>query len=485
MRMRYPELLASIAQLPGVATDTRDVRPGGVFVGGFGPPAQHAAYAREALDRGAALVVGGTTLRAVAGEAWVEVEDCRLAAAELAARFHDFPSRHLRVIGVTGTCGKTTTTWLLEAMLSAAGERVGVIGTVSYRYPGHERPAGNTTPGAVELQALLAEMRGAGCTAVVMEVSSHALEQRRVHDVWFDAAVFTNFSSEHLDFHGTLDAYFASKSLLFTREAAASVAAGKHFRAVLNGDDPWVAALAGHLAGPVQRFGAAVGDRWSLSPAGVTVHRAGHTFRAGLVGRFNAENVLAAAACALALGVAPAHVQAGLDGLGQVPGRLERIPDPRGAHLFVDYAHKPGALEVVLTTLRELTGGARLRVLFGCGGDRDQVKRPVMGEIAARLADDVWLTSDNPRTEDPAEILESIRKGTGDAAHVHVLEDRRAAIRAAVAATQPGDVLLIAGRGPEPDQVVGVPGQPGKTRKIPFDDRVEVAEAVRLAVGGG
>ncbi len=478
--MDYRELLATVGRYAGVATDTREVGPGTVFVAGGGPAASRAAYTREAVERGASVIVGEAD-PGLPTVPFVQVADFREAAADLAARFYGEPSRGMAMVGITGTCGKTTTTYLVESILRAAGHRVGAIGTVSFRFPGYERPATNTTPGAVELQRLLAEMRDAGCTAVVMEVSSHALKQKRVRGVAFDVGAFTNFSSEHLDYHQTLDDYFESKALLFTTYAAASRAAGKPFRAILNAADPAVRRLAARLA-EAGDAPATFGDEPStLAPDGVTVTVGGHPFHAPLVGRFNAENVLVAVHAALALGIGPDAIQAGLTDLAQVPGRLERVPDPRGAHLFVDYAHKPGALENILVTLRELAGSSRLGVVFGCGGDRDQVKRPVMGEIAARLADEVWLTSDNPRTEDPAAIVAAIHAGMARTDHVHVIVDRREAIRAAVASVRPGDVLVVAGRGPESVQVLGVPGEPGKTRTEPFDDRVEVAAAVAAA----
>jgi UDP-N-acetylmuramoyl-L-alanyl-D-glutamate--2,6-diaminopimelate ligase len=472
--MTLDALLAALPRYAGVATDTRDVGPGTVFVAGGGPAGSRAAFVAEAVARGAAVVVGEAAL-ATEAVPFVEVADFREAAAELAAAFWGHPSRGMRVVGITGTCGKTTTTYLVEAILRAAGHVVGAIGTVSFRFPGYERPATNTTPGAVELQRLLAEMREAGCTAVVMEVSSHALKQKRVHGVAFDVGVFTNFSSEHLDYHKTIDDYFASKALLFSAYPAAAGAVGKRFAAVLNGADPAVAALAATMPG-ARVFG---GEPVELGGAGVTVTVEGERYACGLVGRFNAENVLAAVHAARALGAAPGAIRAGLAGFAQVPGRLERVEDPRGAHLFVDYAHKPGALENILSTLRELAGDRRLGVVFGCGGDRDQVKRPVMGEIAARLADAVWVTSDNPRTEDPDAIVAAIVAGMPRAEHVRVRVDRRAAIRDAVAWAGPGDVLVVAGKGPEPYQIVADPDAPGTTRTLSFDDRVEVAAAAR------
>ena len=482
--MNYAALLASVAGYAGIATDDRDVRAGFVFVPGGGARAERDAYVARAVARGAAVVVAEEALRGAAGGAtFVAVDDVREATADLAAAHYGHPARTMQMIGITGTCGKTTTTYLLEAILTAGGHRVGALGTVSYRFPGHERPATNTTPGPVALQALLAEMRDAGCTAVVMEVSSHALKQKRVRGVPFDAGVFLNFSSEHLDYHHTLEDYFESKALLFTTCADEARAAGKVLVPVLNAADPAVAELVARLraAGGAPRV---FGDEpATFGPEGVAVTVDGRVYTCGLVGRFNAENVTASVRTACALGVAPDAIQRGLDGLAQVPGRLDRVADARGAHLFVDYAHKPGALENILVTLRELAGEHRLAVVFGCGGDRDQVKRPVMGEIAARLADAVWVTSDNPRTENPDAIVAAILEGMPRTDHVRVDVDRRAAIRDAVAWAGPGDVLVVAGKGPEPYQIVADPAAPGGTRTLPFDDRVEVAAAVMAAPG--
>jgi UDP-N-acetylmuramoyl-L-alanyl-D-glutamate--2,6-diaminopimelate ligase len=324
-------------------------------------------------------------------------------------------------------------------------------------------------------------MQQAGCTAVVMEVSSHALKQHRVLGIPFDGVLFTNLSHEHLDLHKTMEDYFETKALLFTEYLHFSKNLGKNPVAAVHTQDAYGMELLRRMQakGLVARPFSLASRPLTFSASGITGTTGNTPFSSPLVGRFNAENVLGVVELMEGLGIAEQAIVAGLDRLRFVPGRMERVDDPRGAHLFVDYAHKPGALEVVLKTLRESLQGSsgRLLVLFGCGGDRDQLKRPEMGRIATRLADQVWVTSDNPRTEEPEAIVQAILSGVPDDLRQKCVAqlDRREAIRAAVAEARAGDILLVAGRGHEQDQVVG-------TSKVHFDDREEVKVALGAMV---
>lgn len=480
--MDFDALLSSLPRYTGLAIDSRTVERDNIFVAGGGPPDRQDEYIARAVGAGAAVVVGES--RRDLAVPFVSVPDFRAATAALATRWYRAPSRALRVIGVTGTCGKTTTTYLLESIFRAAGERVGVIGTVSFRYPGYDAPASHTTPDAIQLQRLLADMRDAGCSTVIMEVSSHALAQQRVEGIAFDAAVFTNFSLEHLDYHRTLDEYFAAKVRLFTDHAARARDAGKTPLAVVNRDDE-------RGRGLLARLPAVPGQRVvSYSP-----RDDGHTLRydanatsgsalevevrSPLIGRFNGENLLAAIATARALDVSAAAIETGIAELAAVPGRLEPVRDPRGQlRCLVDYAHKPGALERVLVELRAVANGGRLICVVGCGGDRDRAKRPIMGGIAARLADVVWITSDNPRSERPEAIVDEVRAGATGPATVQVEVDRGRAIERAIDGAAPGDIVVIAGRGHEPDLMIGDRNAPGGMRRVPFDDRVVAADVL-------
>jgi UDP-N-acetylmuramoyl-L-alanyl-D-glutamate--2,6-diaminopimelate ligase len=415
------------------------------------------------------------------------VPDTRRALPRLASAYYGHPSRALTVVGITGTNGKTTTSYLCEALLRARGLDTGVIGTIQYVVRGHARDAGQTTPEAIELQGLLAEMVAAGVGGVAMEVSSHALALHRVDGVAFDVAVFTNLTQDHLDFHGTMEEYAKAKGRLFTELLPAGRKPGA--TAVLNADDPVGAAWATALSVRVITFGLGPGHAvrprhfesglegirlLAESPAG-PVH-----IVSPLIGEHNVMNLLGAVGTGVALGLGAEAIAAALGEVTRVPGRFERVEAGQDFLVVVDYAHTPDALERVLETARRLTPG-RLGVVFGAGGDRDRGKRPVMGRIAARLADRVWLTSDNPRSEDPAAIIDEIATGvapppTGGYARY---PDRRQAIRDAVDWARLGDTIVIAGKGHETYQIVG--GQVS-----PFDDRLVAHEALAgRAPGGG
>ncbi|MET1001184.1 MAG: UDP-N-acetylmuramoyl-L-alanyl-D-glutamate--2,6-diaminopimelate ligase [Acidimicrobiia bacterium] len=460
-----------------VVHDSRDVAPGALFACIRGAVTDGHTYAAAAAGAGAVGLLVEEPMAVDVAQArvpWV-----RGALGPVAARFHDHPSAALRVLGVTGTNGKTTTTYLLDAIARAAGEVTGVIGTVATRVGGTERPPGRTTPEADDLQALLAEMRAAAVTTVALEVSSHALDQHRVDGTRFAAVGFTNLSQDHLDYHGTMDAYFAAKARLFTPAFTPAAA--------ISIDDPRGRAL----VAPAAEAGL---DVWTVSVHDETaaLHATAielapeHTrltveFRrddarvaleSSLVGAFNVANALTAAAIARAGGFSVEEIAAGLQAPLVVPGRFERVDAGQDFTVLVDYAHTPDALERALVAARELVSrNGRLAVVYGCGGDRDRAKRPLMGAIAAAHADTAYLTSDNPRSEDPAAIAAAVLAGVpADRAPVVEL-DRRAAIRAAVAAARAGDVIVIAGKGHEPGQTAA-----GVT--VPFDDRTVAREAL-------
>ena len=468
------------------------VVPGGMFVAIKGLRTDGHQYISDAIARGAAAVVVEKDVNVGADTAVIQVENARRALALSAARFYGNPADHLVMIGITGTNGKTTVAFLIEQMLERQHIRVGVIGTINYRYGGETFASSLTTPEAPELQQILSEMRDAGTTHVVMEVSSHGIELDRIYGCIFDVSVFTNLSQDHLDFHGTMTAYWHAKQRLFTDYLRLN---GKKAKAcaVINTMDPQGREMADRIHHcPVLT----VGDTpdCSVHPtdtafdetgiqAAIQTPAGGLAIDSKLVGRFNLENILCAAGVGLALELPVGRIADGISAFKNVPGRLERIPDAAGRHVFVDYAHTPKALENVLETLREVNAG-RLICVFGCGGDRDADKRPKMGEIAGRLSDLVVITSDNPRTEPPLEIIEAIRRGThavrprqlkaetleGGWSHPgYVVEpDRQKAIYLGIRSAKPGDTVLIAGKGHETYQIVG-------KRVLDFDDR-KIAE---------
>jgi UDP-N-acetylmuramoyl-L-alanyl-D-glutamate--2,6-diaminopimelate ligase len=457
--------------IAGLAYDNRAVEPRDLFfcVRGFTTDGHN--FAPDAVSRGAAALVVDHQLDLDVPQ--VEVSDVRRAMASAASTFYGEPTDTLVLAGVTGTNGKTTTAYLLRSLLEAAGRQTGLLGTVKSVVGGQEREAGRTTPEAIDLQRTFREMLDSGDGACVMEVSSHALELARVEAVNFAVGIFTNLTLDHLDFHPTMEDYFLAKRKLFTerRPAAAVINLDDEYGRRLAADpevvNPVTFALdeeqATYRASAVQT--SLAGSQFMLhSPAGVI------EIRSPLSGRFNVYNVLAALAAARALGVPAEVAAAAVEQAGQVPGRFEAVDEGQAFAVLVDYAHTPDSLENVLAAARRLTGG-RLHVVFGCGGDRDRGKRPLMGEIAARLADHVIVTSDNPRSEDPEAIIDEILAGVDRSVEHEV--DRRVAIAAAVAAADPGDVVVIAGKGHEQGQEFAG-GQ-----KLPFDDVTVAREALR------
>jgi UDP-N-acetylmuramoyl-L-alanyl-D-glutamate--2,6-diaminopimelate ligase len=472
MRLRelFPQAQGD-PEVTSLAYDGRRVTQGALFFCVRGFTRDGHEFAPEAIANGAVALVVDHPLGLGVPE--VLVEDVRAAMAPAAARLHGDPSAGLDVVGITGTSGKTTTAFLVRELLEGAGRRTALLGTVKSVVAGREGTLARTTPEAVDLQAAFAEMVAGGDAACAMEVSSHALELHRADAIHWAAAVFTNLSQDHLDFHPTMEDYFLAKRRLF--EAGPRVG-------IVNVDDAWGRRLAAeHDVVTVSVEGdadlRAVDVRPGLDGTAFTVVDRDGTrldLRSPLRGRFNVANALAALAVARALGVDDATIAAALRGAAPVPGRLQPVEEGQGFAVLVDYAHKPGALESVLHAARDLTRG-RVIVVFGAGGDRDRLKRPIMGEIAGRLADEVVVTSDNPRSEDPDAIIAEIVGGVGRD-DVRVQPDRRAAIDLGVALARDGDVVLVAGKGHEQGQELA------GGEKIPFDDVAVAREALRARV---
>jgi len=466
-------------EIAGLAYASRDVAPGFLFAALKGEKRDGFEFVPEAMDRGAAAILSDRPRPEGLAAAWIQVFDPREVLALAAANFYGHPAKRLKMVGITGTKGKTTLTYLLEAILTKAGLTAGIIGTISYRGPGFVREAARTTPEAPDLQRLLAGMLEAGVTHCIMEVSSHALDRRRVSRIGFDVAVFTNLGGDHLDYHLTMEDYFAAKKRLFFLNDKPKRTA------VVNDDDPWGKRLIAEL--PMTTIGYGTGpaalvraERPKLDGLGI---EALIRFPGGQVavsspppGRHNLSNILAAFSAALALGLPATVIRDGIAAMGQVPGRFERVPSSLGFQVYVDYAHTEASLRSILETARDLRP-ARLLVVFGAGGDRDRGKRPRMGEAASELADRIYLTSDNPRSEDPLAILKDIEKGlvkTG-AKSFAVIPDRREAIAKALAEAKPGDIVILAGKGHETYQEIrGV--------RLPFSD-VDVAREILRSMG--
>lgn len=434
-----------------VAYDSRKIEPDDLFVAISGQRHDGAEFAEEAANRGAAAIVAETTAPPAFGVPWIRVADARAALAALAASAWGHPSRDLVVVGTTGTNGKTTTTYLLEGVFEDAGYPCGRVSSVSYRVEDEEESAARTTPEAPDLQALLKRMVERRCRACAMEVSSHALALQRVDGIRFSAAVFTNLTRDHLDFHGDMDGYFNAKRRLFEMVDETAPA-------VVNVDDPHGRRLAALVKRPVTYAIDAEADvrpaRMELSTEGIKLDlstpRGTLNLQSRLIGRSNTYNILAAAAAGAALDLPLRAIHGGIGALTHVPGRMQVVSGPDDAvTVVVDFAHTSDALRGLLQTARSLTQG-RLVAVFGCGGDRDTGKRPLMGAVAGRLADFVVVTSDNPRSEDPARIAAEVAQGSaaGPAPYVTVL-DRAEAITQAIRDAGDGDLVVVAGKGHE------------------------------------
>jgi UDP-N-acetylmuramoyl-L-alanyl-D-glutamate--2,6-diaminopimelate ligase len=468
----------SSIDVTGVAYDSRMVEPGHVFVALKGAQADGTAFLQQALDRGAVAVVSEQPPPAGVRVPWAVVPDGRLALAQLAAAFFRHPSAELQVVGITGTNGKTTTAYLVSSIFEAAGISCGMLGTVVYRIGEELRDATRTTPEAPDIQRLLREMVDVGSGACAMEVSSHALALRRVDEVSFAAGVFTNLTRDHLDFHGHMEEYFQAKRRLFEMLP-------RDGPAVLNVDDPRGRSLVGIVGRPVTY---AIGRPADITPGPLSFSLGGSAFdvrtprgalhlRSRLVGRPNVYNVLAAVATGVALDLPFDAIERGVEALDGVPGRFQIVSsEADGVTVVVDYAHTDDALRNLLETARPLTSG-RLITVFGCGGDRDRTKRPLMGAVAGRLSDLVIVTSDNPRSEDPGKIIEEIQRGiTPDSRRdrgprLLAIVDRQEAIARAIELARSGDVVLVAGKGHEKYQVIG-------DQALAFDDAAVAREAL-------
>jgi len=464
------------ASVTGLTADSRRVARGDAFVAVPGFKQDARRFVPDAVARGAALVVTEGEPVADVRVPQVLVPSARRALAALAGAYWQHPSRALTLVGITGTNGKTTTSYLVDALLRARGGATGILGTIQYVVGDEIRPAGQTTPEALEIESMLAAMRDRGVRGVAMEVSSHALALARVDALAFDVAVFTNLTQDHLDFHGTLDEYGRAKRRLFELLAASPK---PRRAAVVNGDDPAGARMVAGLGLDTLTYGLGPDNRvsateWTSTLDGVRLTVATPSgplaLVSPLIGEHNVMNLLAAVGVGQALGLASDTVARALGSVQTVPGRFEQVRAGQPFLVVVDYAHTPDALERVLTTARKITSG-RLGVVFGCGGDRDRTKRPIMGEIAARLADRAWITSDNPRSEDPdaiiAEVAAGVARAGADRARYASIADRGTAIRSALEWAGRGDTVVIAGKGHETYQIVGAD-------VLPFDDR-EVA----------
>lgn len=468
--------------ITSVTDDSRSVSSGSLFVAVKGERVDGHKYVGQAIKAGAAAIVGQDSVER-ASVPFVQVTDSRKALGLIGSRFYGDPSAQLAMIGVTGTNGKTTTTYLCKALLENIGRRVGLIGTVAYQVGAETIPASHTTPGAVELQRLLANMNEAQLDSVVMEVSSHALAMDRTAGCEYDVAVFTNLTQDHLDYHRTMEEYFQAKLRLFT-----GLGQGKKTRqrAIVNMDDPRGVYVRAACRVPV--WGYALNVSADLVAENVRLSMNGSTFTAAtpagtftvesrLVGEHNVYNLLGAIGVALHGGATCDQVREAVARVSNVPGRFERVSAGQDFTVVVDYAHTEDALVRLLTAAATLKT-QRIITLFGCGGDRDRGKRPKMGRAAVEFSDVVILTSDNPRTEDPLTILREVEAGVREAlqgrpsVQYHMVADRREAIGTAVRLARPGDILLIAGKGHEDYQLVG-------TKKMHFDDREVAREAIQ------
>ncbi len=462
-------------KIKGLACDSREVKKGFAFVAIKGNARDGSLFIREALKKGASVVIAekGISRRGFRGAVkLVTVEDARRFLAEAAAEFYGYPSDRLKVIGITGTNGKTTISYLIEAIAKKSGAACGVIGTINYRFADKQVRAGNTTPGPAQLQGLFARMLKSGAEYCAMEVSSHALDQDRVLGVNFRQAIFTNLTQDHLDYHKSLGSYFAAKSKLFRMLDPSSCA-------IINNDDKYGRRLSDIACCRLISYG--IDNKSTVMARDMNFGMDGTEFsivgpgthariRTSLVGRYNVYNILAAVSWGFSEGLPFKYIKSAVENFKSPPGRLEKVPSGGARNIFVDYAHTPDALYNVIRALKPLAAG-KLVVVFGCGGERDKLKRPKMGRIVSEMADYAVLTSDNPRSEDPSGIIRDILGGIRKD-NYRVIEDRRKAIEWALGQTGKGDCLVIAGKGHEDYQVLK-----GKTTH--FSDREAVLRCLR------
>jgi len=463
------------SEVKGIACDSQNIAPGFIFVAIKGAACDGHKYIDDAVKKGAkTVIVQDKEFKDKSGDGvcYVSVEDTRKALAGLAAGFYGYPSEKLKVIGITGTNGKTTITYLIEAILKEANLKPAVIGTINHRFQGKLIRAKNTTPGAGDLQAMFKEMLDNGVSHVIMEVSSHALDQHRVAGINFHSAIFTNLTQDHLDYHQNLENYFQAKAKLFTCLKPNALA-------IINNDDEYAKKLIKLTPARVVTYG--IKYNVDILAKGINFD-AMHTefvLKAGfaeiglnvqLLGRHNIYNILAAIAFAVNEGIDKAVIKSALEKFSLVPGRLEKIENKKNISLLVDYAHTEDALRNVISTLREITKN-KIIVVFGCGGERDKAKRPKMGGVVTELADYAVITNDNPRSEDPQQIINDIIFGIKKNNYC-VIPDRREAIKKAITLAKPQDIVLIAGKGHENCQIL-------KNERIPFDDREVAFECLK------
>ncbi len=468
-----PENFAGI-EVAGVETDSRAVEPGFIFIAIQGVHQDGSAFVKEALERKAVAIITERNPPQLSPVPFIQVQDARASAALLSQVYHQNPSASVKVIGITGTNGKTTSSYILEHLLTCEQKKAGVIGTVSCRFGGIEIQASETTPGPLKIQKILSAMRDAACDYAALEVSSHALDQKRVLGVDFCAALFTNLTQDHLDYHKTMEAYFEAKVLLFSSLSADKIA-------VINTDDDWGRKLPARTQARVISYGVrsqamlmaasihfdADLTEWDLILSGKKIK-----VSSPLVGLHNVYNVLGAFGVLYGLGFSLEKAAANLASFAGVPGRLERVVEGQNFKVYIDFAHTPDGLLNVLGSLQEYRK-KKLLLVFGCGGDRDRGKRPKMAAVAAELADFIYITSDNPRSENPKIIADEICAGFPlDFKNYTVVLDRRKAIRQALMAAREGDVVLLAGKGHEKTQVVG-----GEV--LPFSDLDETQKVLR------
>ncbi len=468
-------------EIPAICYNSKEVRNGSLFAAIRGEKTDGHQYIESAVKSGAkALLLEEIPEIFFNGVSIIQVENTKSALADISANFFNHPTKELTLVGVTGTNGKTTITYLLESICQEWGKKTGVIGTVDYRFSGSRIPSVSTTPESLDLMSLFRDMRNSAVQIVVMEVSSHALDRKRVFGCHFDVAVFTNLSQDHLDYHGTMENYFEAKKKLFSEVLRKSEKRDKF--SVINIDDPYGKEIAREAAGKIVPYSILNSEGVYVEKSNITpegIHTILNTpwgkveINSKLFGKHNLYNILAAVSTALSLGVEVDVVKRAISRMAGVPGRLDRVENPFGITILIDYAHTPDALRNVLMAVKPFTQ-RKLILVFGCGGDRDPIKRPIMGRIGRDLSDVLIVTSDNPRTENPEQIMDQIEKGVLGAGSQEKpyfrITDRRDAIRNAIEIAQRGDTVLLAGKGHENYQILG-------TEKIPFDDK-EVAERI-------
>ncbi len=472
------------AEIDGISIDSKSVTKGDLFVAIKGAKSDGHNYIDSAISKGAsAVLVEDVPDQLNKGIPVIEVADTRMGLADISANFYNHPTKDLVLVGITGTNGKTTVTYLLESIWAYEGLSPGVVGTIDYRYKGKTTASNMTTPESHDLMETLSTMRHSGVSHVAMEVSSHALDKDRVRGCEFDVAVYTNLSQDHLDYHKSIEDYFDAKKKLFTEVLPQS--SKSMLCSVINLDDEYGERLSKEARGEIVLYSVENSNanfyakKINISEKGISaiIKTPGDniTINSGLLGKHNLSNILAAVATAYSLGVSSDTIEKGINELKSVPGRLEAIQNPFGFTILVDYAHTPDALSNVLRALRSFTKG-RIVTVFGCGGDRDKTKRPLMGEIGRELSDLLIVTSDNPRTEDPEKIIDDIEKGVfgvdDSKENYYRISDRRSSIKKALDIAREHDTVLIAGKGHEDYQIVG-------TTKHSFDDREVAREILR------